>query len=80
MGHAAEPTVIVTGASSGVGLYAAKSLADRGCHVVMAWRNPARAASAASSVGIAPDRYTATDHKLGVRLWDYSSDMVGMPR
>ena len=33
------PTVIVTGASSGVGLYATQSLVARGWHVVMACRD-----------------------------------------
>jgi len=52
------PTVIITGASSGVGLYSAKSLADRGWHVVMACRDLDKAKYAAKDVGIAPDRHT----------------------
>jgi NAD(P)-dependent dehydrogenase (short-subunit alcohol dehydrogenase family) len=40
------PTVIVTGASSGVGLHAAKSLCDQGWFVVMACRDLAMAAHA----------------------------------
>ncbi len=46
-------TVIVTDASSGVGLHATKALADRGWHVVMAYRDMARAEAAASGLGIA---------------------------
>jgi protochlorophyllide reductase len=48
--------VIVTGASSGVGLYAARALVDRGWHVVMACRDLAKAKMAADSVGIAADQ------------------------
>jgi NAD(P)-dependent dehydrogenase (short-subunit alcohol dehydrogenase family) len=44
------PTAIVTGASSGVGLYAAKSLADRGWFVVMACRDLDKAAQGGHSI------------------------------
>jgi len=47
-----SPTVIVTGASSGVGLHATKSLVDRGWHVVMACRDLAKAQTAAKGLGI----------------------------
>ena len=53
-----QPTVIITGASSGVGLYASKALADRGWHVVMACRNLEKAVKAAQDVGIQPGQYT----------------------
>ncbi len=50
--------VIITGASSGVGLYAAKSLAARGWHVIMACRNLPKAEQVAREVGIAPENRT----------------------
>ena len=50
--------VIITGASSGVGLYAAKSLAARGWHVIMACRNLPKAEQVAREVGIAPESRT----------------------
>ncbi|WP_072621469.1 protochlorophyllide reductase [Spirulina major] len=65
-----EKTAIITGASSGVGLYAAKALAKQeGWHVVMACRNLEKAKAAAQSVGIPSDRYTI----LPIDLADFQS-------
>ncbi len=47
-----KPTVIITGASSGVGLYATKALVDRGWFVVMACRDLAKARAAAAALDI----------------------------
>ncbi|XP_021901106.1 protochlorophyllide reductase [Carica papaya] len=52
-------TVIITGASSGLGLATAKALADTGkWHIIMACRNFLKAERAAKSVGIAKEDYT----------------------
>ncbi|MEI2579266.1 protochlorophyllide reductase [Scytonema sp. PRP1] len=51
-------TVVITGASSGVGLYAAKALSQKGWHVVMACRDLAKAEKAAQTVGMSQDSYT----------------------
>ena len=53
-----QPTVIITGASSGVGLYASKALANKGWHTVMACRNLEKAEKAAQEVGMQPGQYT----------------------
>ena len=45
-------TVLITGTTSGVGLYATKALADRGWQVVTANRDPVRAAAAADRLAI----------------------------
>lgn len=50
-------TVIITGASSGVGLYAAKALIDRGWQVVMACRDLDKAQRAATELGFPPESY-----------------------
>lgn len=53
-----KSTVVITGTSSGVGLYAAKALAQRGWHVVMACRDLPKTEKAAQTVGIPQDSYT----------------------
>ncbi|OBV11559.1 protochlorophyllide reductase [Erythrobacter dokdonensis] len=64
-----KKTALVTGASSGVGLWSAKALADRGWHVIMACRDLAKAESAAREAGIAPANRTL----LHVDLADFAS-------
>ncbi|MGG6294476.1 protochlorophyllide reductase [Leptolyngbya sp. AN02str] len=60
-----KPTVIVTGASSGVGLHATNSLVKRGWHVVMACRNLEKAEAAARSLNIPKESYTLMHIDLG---------------
>lgn len=60
-----KPTVVITGASSGVGLYAAKALVNRGWYVVMACRDLPKTEAAAQSLGMAPDSYTIMPIDLG---------------
>jgi protochlorophyllide reductase len=66
---APAPTVLITGASSGVGLFATKALADRGWHVVMACRDTEKARRAQAALAI-PD--SAVTH-LQVDLGDLDS-------
>src|SRR5690349_862742 len=42
---------VVTGAGAGIGFATATALAERGCHVVLAVRDPARGADAAARIG-----------------------------
>ena len=53
-----SPTVIVTGASSGVGLHATAALARRGWHVVMAVRDPHKAERAATDLAVPASQRT----------------------
>jgi protochlorophyllide reductase len=65
MAQDGKSTVVITGASSGVGLYAAKALAKRGWHVVMACRDLPKTKNAAQDVGMSPDSYTILKIDLG---------------
>jgi len=58
-------TVLITGASSGVGLFATKALADRGWHVVMACRDTDKARRAQAALAIPSDRVTHLQVDLG---------------
>lgn len=61
------PTAIVTGASSGVGLYATKALIDRGWYVVMACRDLDKAASAVASLNLPAAQVSLLHIDLGVQ-------------
>ncbi|UPY37233.1 protochlorophyllide reductase [Sediminicoccus sp. KRV36] len=60
-----QPIVIVTGASSGVGLHATHALTRRGWHVVMACRDLAKAEAAARGLGIVADAVSLMKIDLG---------------
>ncbi|TVP61595.1 MAG: protochlorophyllide reductase [Nodularia sp. (in: Bacteria)] len=60
-----KSTVVITGASSGVGLQAARALSQKGWHVVMACRNLSKAEEAAKALGMQPDSYTVMHIDLG---------------
>ncbi len=65
MATAQTPTAIITGASSGVGLWTATALAARGWHVVMACRDLAKAEAAAIENGIPAASRTLLHIDLG---------------
>jgi len=58
-------TVLITGASSGVGLFACKALADRGWHVVMACRDTEKARRAQAALAIPDQSVTHLQVDLG---------------
>ncbi|XP_071692183.1 protochlorophyllide reductase-like [Rutidosis leptorrhynchoides] len=69
-------TVIITGASSGLGLSTAKSLAETGkWHVIMACRDFLKAERAAKSVGMAKENYTVMH--LDLSSFDSVRQFVG---
>ncbi len=65
MGQQQKSTVVITGASSGVGLQAARALSERGWHVVMACRDIPKTEKAAQSLGMSPGSYTIMHIDLG---------------
>lgn len=64
---AEQQVCIVTGASSGVGLWASKALAARGWHVVMACRDLAKAEAAAREIGVPEASRTLLHIDLGAQ-------------
>ncbi len=59
MAQSHQSTVIITGASSGVGLYAAKAMSQReNWHVVLACRDLPKTEQAVKSLGMSPEKYT----------------------
>ena len=59
------PTAIITGASSGVGLYAAKALLERNWRVVMACRDLEKTQRAIAELGLPEDRIEMLHIDLG---------------
>jgi NAD(P)-dependent dehydrogenase (short-subunit alcohol dehydrogenase family) len=51
MGKRLDKTIVITGASSGIGRAAAAELAERGARVAVVGRNPQRTAAVAASIG-----------------------------
>ncbi|MFK7829935.1 MAG: protochlorophyllide reductase [Congregibacter sp.] len=65
MNRSVKPLVVITGASSGVGLHAANALVDRGWHVIMACRNLQKAQEAADSLAMPQESYEIVQLDLG---------------
>jgi protochlorophyllide reductase len=63
--NSGRPTAIVTGASSGVGLYTTKALVDKGWFVIMACRDVPKGKAAAQSLGLPMESYTVKKIDLG---------------
>ena len=74
--QAAPGTVLITGTTSGVGLYATKALVDRGWQVITANRNPLRAEAAAVRLGLPSGRPRQLQH-LFMDLGDLESVRTG---
>ncbi len=75
--QAAPGTVLITGTTSGVGLYATKALIDRGWKVITANRSPLRAEAAAVSLGLPSGRPRQLRH-LFMDLGDLESVRGGV--
>ena len=60
-----KPVAIITGASSGLGLYTTKALIEKGYFVVMAVRNPEKAVAKANELGFDKKSYAVMYCELG---------------
>ena len=83
MSETTRATAILTGASSGVGLYATQSLVARGWHVVMACRDLDKARRACADLGIASQSVKLLHLELGslaaVRQFAKDFAATGLP-
>ena len=79
MSETTRATAIVTGASSGVGLYATQSLVARGWHVVMACRDLDKARRACVDLGIASQSVKLLHLELGslAAVRQFAKDFAG---
>ncbi len=75
--QAAPGTVLITGTTSGVGLYATKALVDLGWRVITANRHPLRAEAAAVSLGLPSGSPRQLQHLL-MDLGDLESVRLGV--
>ncbi len=75
--QAAPGTVLITGTTSGVGLYATKALVERGWRVITANRNPLRAEDAAVNLGLPSGRPRQLRHMF-MDLGDLESIRAGV--
>ncbi len=75
--QAAPGTVLITGTTSGVGLYATKSLVERGWRVITANRSSLRAEASASAVGLPINSPRQLQH-LQMDLGDLDSVRYGV--
>ncbi len=74
--QAAPGTVLITGTTSGVGLYATKALVDRGWRVITANRSSLRAEAAAVRLGLPSGKPRQLQH-LQIDLGDLDSVRLG---
>ena len=77
--QAAPGTVLITGTTSGVGLYATKSLVQRGWRVITANRSSLRAEASASALGLPINKPRQLQH-LQIDLGDLDSVRNGVKR
>ena len=75
--QAAPGTVLITGTTSGVGLYATKALLDRGWKVITANRSSAKAEMAAVNIGLPSNRPRQIQH-FQIDLGDLESVRSGV--
>ncbi|WP_320676483.1 protochlorophyllide reductase [Prochlorococcus sp. MIT 1300] len=75
--QAAPGTVLITGTTSGVGLYATKALVELGWRVITANRNPLKAEAAALQLGLPSARPRQLQH-IRMDLSDFESVQEGV--
>ena len=75
--QAAPGTVLITGTTSGVGLYATKSLLERGWRVITVNRSSLRSEASAAAIGLPINRPRQLQH-IQIDLGDLDSVRHGV--